>query len=85
MKLIILKIALLICYSISSQELSESKIYTLNNLNISTSKLNLKDSKVQKNLNRILVLDKKQKKNKTVAIVFSSIAVSGIILGGILV
>lgn len=36
---------------------------------------------VQKNLNEILILDKKRKTNKNIAIVISSIAVSGILLG----
>ncbi|WGH74387.1 hypothetical protein P8625_09715 [Tenacibaculum tangerinum] len=84
MKTVITCILLLFSYSINSQSLSKRQIYKLNALNVKTNELNLNNLNIQKDLNEILILEKKRKTNKTVAIVLSSIAVSGILLGGAL-
>ena len=73
----------LLSFSVYSQKLSDKEINKLNYLNVETSKLDLQDLNIQSNLNKILDLDRKRKTNKTVAIVLTSIAASGIVLGGI--
>jgi len=67
-----------------SQSLSNRKIAELNKLNIQTETLDLKDINVQTNLNNILCLDKKRRKNKTVGVVLTSLSVTSLILGGAL-
>ncbi|MDO6743114.1 hypothetical protein Q4553_00865 [Tenacibaculum soleae] len=44
--------------------------------------MNLNDFTTQEKLNKILKLDKKQKTNKTIAIVLSSMAITGLIFSG---
>mgnify|MGYP000389151541 CR=1 FL=1 len=82
MKKITTFILVFISFSMASQELSKKKIKKLHNLNVNIEKLDFKDITIQNNLNKILTLDRKRKTNKTVAIVLTSIAASGIILGG---
>ncbi|MGG8497885.1 hypothetical protein ACQY1Q_15845 [Tenacibaculum sp. TC6] len=84
MKQIIIFILLFTNNCLSAQEVSKEEIRKLTVLTIKTEKLNLDDSFIQEKLNNILVLDKKRKTNQTIAIVLSSIAISGIVLGSAL-
>ena len=81
MRKITILLLLLFSSFLNSQELSENKIEKLHNLNIDIEKLDFKDVTIQNNLNEVLRLDRKHKTNKTVAIVLTSIAASGIVLG----
>jgi len=84
MKKIAILILLFSFYSGISQTLSEKEIAKLNSLEIKTEKLNLENTTIQKDLNEILKLERKRKKNKTIGIVMTTISVSGMILGGAL-
>ena len=68
-----------------SQNLNEKEIYKLKKLNINTEKVDLTDLNLQLNLKNILILDRKRKTNKTVAIVYTSISAASLLLGGVLV
>lgn len=84
MKKILVLIFLYLCNNICSQELTKTQINQLDMLTIKIEKFNLDDSKIQETLSQILILDKKRKTNKTIAITLSSIAISGLILGSTL-
>ena len=84
MKKIIIFILLFTNNCLSAQEVSKEEIRKLTVLTVKTEKLNLDNSFIQEKLNKILVLDKKRKTNQTIAIVLSSIAISGIVLGSAL-
>ena len=75
-------ILVLVCFSITSQELSKEKIKKLNTLNINAEKLDFNDITIQNSINEILRLDRKRKTNKTMAIVLTSVATAGILMGG---
>ncbi len=85
MKQSIIYCLFLISLSIQGQTLSDKQIDKLNYLQVQTDQLSLDNLDIQKDLNTILVLDRKRKTNKTVAIVLTSIAASGIVLGGIVI
>lgn len=57
--------------SLTSQELLPKSIYTLNGLGVETQSLNLKDNLVQQDLNSILYFNKRMKRNKVFAYVFT--------------
>ena len=80
MKKIAILILLFSFYNGISQTLSEKEIAKLNSLEIKTENLNLENTTIQKDLNEILKLERKRKKNKTVGIVMTTISVSGMIL-----
>lgn len=82
MKQTITFVLLLTCLFINAQQLSERKLEKLYDLNVDTSHLNLDDLTIQKNLNDILTFDRKRKQNKTIAIIYTSLGVSGLALGG---
>ncbi|WP_298780073.1 hypothetical protein [uncultured Polaribacter sp.] len=65
-----------------SQTLSKKEIAKLNSLEIKTENLNLENTNIQNDLNKILKLERKRRTNKTVGIVMTTISVSGMVLGG---
>ena len=67
------------------QNLSEKDILKLNKLQVNTQNFDLKNSKVQQDLNAILKLESKRKTNKTIAISLTTVSIATIIVGGILI
>jgi len=59
----------------NSQSLSDKNIFKLNELNIKTENLNLNDLNIQNDLNKILILDKKRKRNKRTGIILTSLSI----------
>lgn len=84
MKKITLLILLLSIFSGLSQVLSKKEIRNLQELNIKTESLDLHNLNIQKDLNTIIVLDRKRKTNKTIGIVLTSLSATSMILGGTL-
>ena len=84
MKKIAILILLFSFFNGISQTLSEKEIVKLNLLEIKTENLNLENNTVQKDLNEILKLERKRKTNKTLGIVMTTMSVSGMVLGGVL-
>jgi len=84
MKPIILSLFLVTVVAVNSQEISNIDLQKLEDLQLSTQKLDLSDLTVQKDLNQILFLDKKRKTNKTLSLVFSSAAAISVVTGSIL-
>lgn len=84
MKKLVTLIVILLFFNGFAQSLSNTEIAKLNRLSINIEHLDFDNLSVQKDLNDILKLEKKRKTNLTVAIVLSSIAASGVILGGTL-
>lgn len=70
--------------SVNSQQISDTDLQKLEDMHLSTANFDLKDITVQKNLNQILLLDKKRKTNKTLGIVFGSAAIASLAAGSIL-
>lgn len=69
---------------VNSQQISVSDLQKLAEMQLSTQQFNLKNLSVQKDLNQLLLLDKKRKTNKTLGIVFCSSAVVSLAAGSIL-
>jgi len=84
MKLLVLSLFLVTAITVSSQEISNTDLQKLEDLQLSYQNLDLTDLKIQKDLNQILFLEKKRKTNKTLAIVFTSAAAVSVIGGSIL-
>lgn len=84
MKLLVLSIVLVTAMTVSSQEISNTDLQKLEDLQLSSQNLDLTDLKIQKDLNQILFLEKKRKTNKTLAIVFTSAAAVSVIGGSII-
>ena len=59
----------------NSQSLSNKNILKLNELDIETEKLNMNDINIQNDLNEILFLDKKRRRNKRTGIILTSLSV----------
>ena len=84
MKKLTLLILLFTFFNGLSQSLSEKEILKLNRLNIKTENLDFNNLNIENDLNKILNLDRKRKKNKTVGIILTSVSVTSFILGGAL-
>lgn len=84
MRTILVLILVCICYSVNAQSLSEKDIRILHTLQVKTDSLNLSDISIQKDLKKILCLDRKRKNNQVVAIVITSFAAVGIVSGAVL-
>ncbi len=85
MKRILVILALLIGFYSQAQVLIKEEIQRLDKLKISAAQVNLHDYKVQKDLSRILEIDRKRRTNKTFAIVFTSLAAIGIGAGAYMI
>ena len=81
----VLFLVFFLAHTMHSQNLNDNQIYKLKKLNINTERVDLTDLNIQLNLKNVLNLNRKRKTNKTVAIVFTSIAASSLLLGGALV
>ena len=81
----VLFLVFFLAHTMHSQNLNDNQIYKLKKLNINTERVDLTDLNIQLNLKNVLNLNRKRKTNKTVAIVFTSIAASSLLLGGVLV
>ena len=64
-----------------SQDFSEKEIIKLNRLNIKTESINLNDLNIQKDLNKILNLEKKRKTNITFGIILTTLSLATITTG----
>jgi len=74
-KVITLLILLFSFFIGNSQSLSNKNILKLNKLDIKTEKLNLNGINIQNDLNEILFLDKKRRRNKRTGIILTSLSV----------
>ncbi|CAL2095126.1 hypothetical protein [Tenacibaculum sp. 190524A02b] len=84
MRTILVLALICISYSLNAQSLSGKDIRILNTLQVKTDSLNLNDLSIQKDLKKILCLDRKRKTNQVVAIVITSFAALGIVSGTVL-
>jgi len=75
MKQITLLIILFSFFIGNSQSLSNKNILKLNKLDIKIKKLNYKDVNIQNDLNEILFLDKKRRRNKRTGIILTSLSI----------
>ena len=84
MKKLVLLILIFTFFSGLSQNISEKEILKLNKLNVKTENLDFYNLNIKNDLNKILNLDRKRRKNKTVGIILTSASVTSFILGGTL-
>lgn len=69
-----LLLLILLSLNVNSQEFKDSEITKIENFGIEFKNLNKADSNIQKDLNSILVLDKKRKRRKTAVIILGSLS-----------
>lgn len=71
-------------YIISAQSLTKRDVEKLNSLEINIREVNFNKVSIQKELNRILSLEKKRRANKTIASIATGMSISGLLIGGII-
>ncbi len=84
MRILLLLIALIVSFTTSAQQISDSGKQKLKEMDLSIENFDLNNLTIREDLNQILLLDKKRKTNKTFGVIFSSAAVVSIIGGSIL-
>ncbi len=85
MKTFVLLIILGLSLSTNAQNFSKHELKILNRLKFETSQLETPDLKIQKELNQVLFLQKKYKTNHTFSSIFTTLGVSSVILGSLLI